>query len=154
MDKCFTEGWWYSETSGSLYYAANKLRSTFDQCSPAVKNTLFHACCMLMYACQLWSKYTQTIMKHLHRLLWSAYNAYQIMHYTPRNASVRPYQVSHCVRTFHALLRNIFYQYFIRRAFSSNSSIWSLLMSDVFYKFSFFLNYSISCMMVTIDQLQ
>ena len=42
----------------SLYCAANKLRGTFDQCSPAVKNTLFHAYCMLMYACQLWSKYT------------------------------------------------------------------------------------------------
>jgi len=33
--------------------AANKLRGTFDQCSPAVKNTLFRAYCMSMYACQL-----------------------------------------------------------------------------------------------------
>ena len=42
----------------SLYCAANKLRGTFDQCSPAVKNTLFRAYCMPMYACQFWSKYT------------------------------------------------------------------------------------------------
>ena len=47
----------------SLYCAANKLRGTFDQCTPAVKNTLFRAYCMPMYACQLWSKYTQTSMK-------------------------------------------------------------------------------------------
>ena len=37
----------------SLYCAANKLRGTFDQCSPAVKSTLFRAYCMPMYACQL-----------------------------------------------------------------------------------------------------
>jgi len=48
-----------------LYCAANKLRGTFDQCSPAVKNTFFRAYCMPMYACQLWSKYTQTSMKCL-----------------------------------------------------------------------------------------
>ena len=34
----------------SLYCAANKLRGTFDQCTPALKNTLFRAYCMLMYA--------------------------------------------------------------------------------------------------------
>jgi len=44
----------------SLYFAANKLRGTFDQCTPAVKNTLFCAYCMPMYVCQLWNKYTQT----------------------------------------------------------------------------------------------
>ena len=49
----------------SLYCAANKLRGNFDQCSPAAKNTLFHAYCMPMYACQLWSKCTQTSMKRL-----------------------------------------------------------------------------------------
>ena len=69
----------------SLYCAANKLRGTFDQCSPAVKNTLFRAYCMPVYACQLWSKHTQTSMKRLH----AAYNnAYRIMHYIPRNVSV------------------------------------------------------------------
>ena len=26
-------------------------------------------------------------------------NAYRILHYIPRNASVRPHQVNHCVRT-------------------------------------------------------
>ena len=49
----------------SLYCAANKLKGTFDQCSSAVKNTLFCSYCMPMYACQLWSKYTQTSMKRL-----------------------------------------------------------------------------------------
>jgi len=37
----------------SLYCAANKLRGTFDQCSPAVKKPSFRAYCMAMYACQL-----------------------------------------------------------------------------------------------------
>jgi len=54
----------------SLYCAANKLRGTFDQCNPAVKHTLFRAYCMPMYACQLWSKHTQTSMKRLR----AAYN--------------------------------------------------------------------------------
>ena len=59
-----------------LYCAANKLRGTFDQCSTAVKNTLFRAYCMPMYACQFWSKYTQTSKR-----LRAAYNnAYRIMH--------------------------------------------------------------------------
>ena len=94
----------------SLYCAANKLRGTFDQCSPAVKNTQFHAYCMPMYACQLWSKYTQTSMKRLR----AAYNnAYRIMHYIPRNVSVRPHQVSHSVRTFDAVLRTNLYRFFL-----------------------------------------
>jgi len=81
----------------SLYCAAIKLRGTLDQCSSAVKSTLFRAYCMPMYACQLWSKYSQNRMKG-----WcAAYNnAYRIMHYIPRNVSVRPHQVSHCVRRF------------------------------------------------------
>jgi len=97
----------------SLYCAANKLRGTFDQCSPAVKNTLFRAYCMPMYACQLWSKYTQTSMKRL-RAAYS--NAYRIMYYIPRNVSVRPHQVSLCVRIFDAVLRNNLYRFFMRCA--------------------------------------
>jgi len=52
--------------------------------------------------------------------IWSPYlraaynNAYRIMHYMPRNVSVRPHQVSHCVRTFDAVLRNNLYRFFIR----------------------------------------
>jgi len=107
----------------SLYCATNKLRGTFDQCSTAVKNTLFCAYCSPMYACQLWSKYTQTSMKRLR----AAYNnVYRIMHYIPRNVSVRPQQVSHCVRTFDALLRNNLYRFFIRCTSSSNFFIRSL----------------------------
>jgi len=92
-----------------LYCAANKLRGTFDQCSPAVKSTLFCVYCMPMYACQLWSKYTQVSMKRF-RVAYN--NAYRIIHYIPRNVSVRPHQVSHCVRTFDALLRNNLYRFF------------------------------------------
>jgi len=52
--------------------------------------------CMPMYACQLWSKYIQNIMKRLR----ATYNkVYRIMHYIPRNVSVRPHKTSHCVRT-------------------------------------------------------
>jgi len=109
-----------------------------DQCSPAVKDTLFRAYCMPMYACQLWSKCTQTSMKRLH----AAYdNFHRILHHISRNVSVRPHQVSHCVRTFNALLRNNLHQLLIRCA-SSNFFIRLLQMSDVFYKSSFFLNYS------------
>jgi len=123
----------------SLFCAANKLRGTFDQCTPAVKNTLFRAYCMPMYACQLWRKYTQTSMKRLR----AAYNiAYRIMHYIPRNVSVRPHQVSHCVTTFDAVLRNNLYRFLIRCTSSSNFFIRSLQMFDAFYKSSFFLNYS------------
>ena len=103
------------------------------------KNTLIRAYCMPMYACQLWSKYTRTSMKRLR----AAYNnAYRIMHYIPINVSVRPHQVSQCVTTFDAVLRNNFYRFFIRCTSSSNFFIRSLQMSDAFYKSSFFLNYS------------
>jgi len=123
----------------SLCCAANKLGGTFDQCSPAVKNTLFRAYCMPVYACQLWTKYTKTSMKRLR----AAYNsAYRIMHYIPRNVSVRPHQVNHCVRCFDALLRNNLYRIFKQCASSSNFFIRSLQMFDAFYKSSFFLNYS------------
>jgi len=121
----------------SLYCAANKLRGTFDQCTPAVKNTLFRAYCMPMYASHLWSKYTQTSTKRLR----AAYNnAYRIMHYIPRNVSVRPHQVN--ITTFDAVLRSNLYRFFIRCSSSSNFFIRSLQMSDTFYKSSFLLNYS------------
>jgi len=65
----------------SLYCAANKLRGSFDQRSTAVKNILFHAYNMPMYACQLWKKYTETNMKCL-RVAYN--NGYRIMHYTQK----------------------------------------------------------------------
>jgi len=113
-------------------------RGTFDQSSPAVKNTLFRAYCMPMYACQLWSKYTQTSMKCLR----AAYNnAYRIMHCIPRNVTVRPHQVSHCVRTFDALLRNNLHRFFIRCASSTFLFIcFKCLM--LLTNLQFFLNYS------------
>ena len=108
------------------------------KCSRAVKKTLFRAYCMPMYACQLWSKYTHASMKRLR----AAYdNAYRIMHYIPRNVSVRPHQVSHCVTTFDALLRNNLYPFSQRCGSSSNFFIRSFQMSDAFHKPLFFLNY-------------
>ena len=117
-----------------IYCAANKLRGPFGHCFSTVKNTLFRAYCMPMYACQLWSKSTQTSMKPL----YAAYNnAYRIMHYIPKNVSARPYQVSHCVRTFDALLRNNLYRFFIRCTSSSNfysiaSNVWCFLQIFIF----------------------
>ena len=123
----------------SLYCVANKLRGTFDQCSPAVRNTLLRAYSMPVYACQLRSKYTQTSMKRVR----AAYNdVYRIIHYIPGNISVRPHQVSHCVRTFDAFLRNKLYRFCMRCTSSSNFFIRSLQMFDAFYKPSFFVNYS------------
>jgi len=59
--------------------------------------------------------------------LRAAYNnAYRIMHYIPRNVSVRPHQVSQCVRTFDPVLRNNLYRFFIRCTSSSNLFIRSL----------------------------
>jgi len=120
-----------------------------DWCSPAVKNTLLRAYCMPLYACQLWSKFTQTSMKRL-RVAYN--NAYRIMHYISRNVSVRPHQVSHCVRTFDAMLGNNLYRFFMRCTSSSNFFIRSLQMSDAFYKSSFFLNYS--TLLYGVDRMQ
>jgi len=50
--------------------------------------------------------------ENIHRFVWSAYvlrinyNAYRIMHNVVRNVSVRPRQISHCVKAFDPLLRN------------------------------------------------
>ena len=118
--------------------AANKLRGTFVRCSTAVKNALLLAYCMPMYACQLWSKYTQTSMK---RLRIAYHNAYRVMHYIPRNARVRPHQVSHCVSTFDALFGNYLYDFVRRCESSSNFFIRSIQRSDAFYKSSLFLHY-------------
>jgi len=76
----------------SLYCAANKLRGTFCSVLNCSENSLFRAYFMPMYACRLWSKHTQTNIK---RSRVAHNNAYRIMHYIPRNASVRPHQVNH-----------------------------------------------------------
>jgi len=74
----------------------------------------------------------------------------QIMHYIPRNVGVRPYQVSHRITTFDALLRNNLYR-FLQHCTSSNFFIRCLQISDVFHKSSFFLNYL--TLMYASDQL-
>ena len=54
-----------------------------------------------------------------------------------------PHQVSHCGRTFDALLlRNNLHRFFIRCTSSSNFFIRSVQMPDALYKSSYFLNYS------------
>jgi len=69
----------------SLYYAANKLTTTFAQCSIAVENIVLSA---LHANICLWCKYTQSCIQGLH----VAYNnAYQILHYISRNVSVPPH---------------------------------------------------------------
>jgi len=138
VDKCIIEGWWWhSETSEITILCSKQTQRHFWSVLSCSKNTLFRADCMPMYACQLWSKNTQTGMKRLR----AAYNnAYRIMHYIPRNVSVRPHQVSHCVRTFDAVLRNNLYRFFMRCTSSFNFFIRSLQMSDAFYKSSFFFN--------------
>jgi len=143
VDKCIIEGWrWHSETSEITILCSKQTRRHFWSVpSYSKKNTLCRACCMPMYACQLWSRCTQTSMKRLHAA-YNKNNVYRMMHYIPRNVSVRPHQVSHCARTFDAVLRNNLHRFFIRCTSSSNFFIRSLQVSDAFYKSSFFLNYS------------
>jgi len=75
--------------------------------------------------------------------LRAAYNnAYLTVHYISRNVRVRPHQLTHCFRTFDALMRNNLYRIFTGCASSSNLFIRSLQMSDAFDKSEFFLNYS------------
>ena len=84
----------YSETSEITMLCSKQTQRNFWSVPPAVKNTLFCAYSMPMYACQLWSKYTQTSMKRLR----AAYNnAYRVMHYIPRNVIVRPHLVKSIV---------------------------------------------------------
>jgi len=82
------------------------------------------------------------MLSSMKRLPAAYNNAYRIMHYIPINVSVCPYQVSHCVRTFDAVLRNNLYRFFMGCTSSSNFFIQSPQMSDAFYKSSFFFNYS------------
>ena len=66
-DRCWRSHWRsLGSPDISIPSFLNKLQGTFNQCSPAVKNILFHAYCIPMYdACQLWSKYAQASMKSL-----------------------------------------------------------------------------------------
>jgi len=140
VDKCITEGWlWYSETSEITRLCRKQTQKHFWSMISCSKNTQFRAYCMPMYACQLWSKYTQASMKSLR----AAYNnAHRIMHYIPRNVSVRQHQVTQCVRTCDALMRNNLYQLFARCTSSSNFLNGYVQMFDAFYKSALFLNYS------------
>ena len=147
MDKCISEGWWwYSETSEITVLCSKQTQRYFWSVLSCSKNSLFRAYCMTMFAFQLWGKYTQTSMKRLR----AAYNnTYQFMHYIPRNISVHPHQVNHCVRSFDALLRNNFYQIFMRCASSSNFFFVRFKCLMLFTNLHFSSIIQSSCMMET-----
>jgi len=84
---------------------------------------------------QVTFKYTRTSTKRL-RVAYN--NAYRVMHYIPRNVSVRPHQVNHCVTTSDGLIRNSFYCFVQRCASSSNFFIGTLLKIWCFRQFSIF----------------
>ena len=66
VDKWIIEAWWWhSETSEIIILCSKQTQRHFWSVLTSSKNTLFRAYCMPMYACQLWSKYTQTSMKRL-----------------------------------------------------------------------------------------
>jgi len=121
----------------SLYCAANKLRSTFAQCSTAVKNTT--ACLLHANVClpivQQNTQHTDKYEAPTRCVLC------RIMHCTNGNASVHPHQVDQYVKTSDALFRIYLYGFVRRCAFSCNFVIRSLEMFDDFYKSSFFLHY-------------
>ena len=112
------------------------LKLLFGRCTRHSSTSVLSELLMPMYACQLWSKYTQTSMKRLR----AAYNnAYRIMHYIPRNVSVRPHQVSHCVRLdlwCHAKkqLASILYamHIFMQLFYSIASNVWCFLQIFIF----------------------
>ena len=101
---------------------------------------------MLVYACQLWSKYTQTSMK----CLSAACNiSNEIMHYIPKNVNVCPHQASHCVKTlvpFWEIICISFYNFvYLHLTFVSN--LFKCLMFFTNLHFSSIIY--CSCMMVT-----
>ena len=131
--KCLTEGsQCHSEASEILELVTNKLKNTFAQCWTAVK-TLFRAFCMPIHACQWWSKYAQTSMKHV-----------QIVYNSPCwciTYSELCLPTPELVRTFDALFRNYMYGFVCRCELPPNSFIWSHERSDAFYKSSVLLHY-------------
>ena len=92
-------------------------------------------------SCLLHAKVCLSIVEQIHAdryealtcCIWQCLSNYAL-HSLRRNGSVRPHQVSHCVRAFDEMLRNNLYRFFIRCTSSSNFFIRSLQMSDAFYK--------------------
>ena len=135
VDKCIIEGWWWhSETSEITILCSKQTQMHFWSVLYCSKK---HFISCLLHA---------NSGANTRRLVWSAYVLHITMPIelctTYPEMSVRPHQVSHCVRTFDAVLRNNLYRFLIRCTSSSNFFIRSLQMSDDFYKSSFFLNYS------------
>jgi len=91
LNASLKEWWWYIETCDIAILCSKQAPRRFRSVLSFSKNTLFRAYCMLMYACHLWSKYTLTCMM---RLRVSCNSACRIMHYIPRNVSVRPHKVA------------------------------------------------------------
>ena len=117
------------------FCAANNHRGTFDQCSPAVKALYFVpiACQCMLANCRA----------NIQRPIWSAYVLCitvptQICINVLTQKCVCPHQVSHCVRTFDALLRNNLYRFFyMMRIFIHlfclfASNVWCFLQFFIF----------------------
>ena len=49
-----------------LHGTANRLKTCFYKCSTKIKNVLFHAYCLSMYACQLWNNFLPSSLKRIH----------------------------------------------------------------------------------------
>ena len=120
MDKCITEEWWwYSKASEIITLCSKQTQRHFWSVLSCSKKHYY-----LLVACQFM---LANCGANTHKPVWSAYllritNAYRIMHHIPKNVSVRPHQVNHCVKTFDAMLRNNLYRFFKRCASSSNFS--------------------------------
>jgi len=116
VDTCLTEGWWwYSET--------NEIAVLRTKEAPRHVRSVLFCSKKHLISCVL-CKYTQTSMKCLR----AAYNnTYLIMHYIPRNVSVRLHQVSHRVTTFDALMRNNLYRFLPRCGYKWVSRLFALV---------------------------
>ena len=142
VDKWIIEGWWwYSETSEITILCSKQTQRHFwSVLSCSKKHYFVPIACQCMLA---------NCGANTRRLVWNAY----VLHITmPIELCITypemlvfvhtRFQVSHCVNTFDAVLRNNLYRFFMRCTSSSNFFIPSLQMSDAFYKSSFFFNYS------------
>jgi len=117
VDTCLTEGWlWYTKTNEITTLCSKQVpRHIWSVFSCSKKH--FISCLLHANICLLTVEQIHTSMKRLR----TAYNnAYRIMHYIPRNESIHPHQVSHCVTTFDALLRNNIYRFLQCCASSTN----------------------------------
>jgi len=124
--KCLTERWWcYPEKVKSLYCAANNLRGTFAQCSPAVK-TFYFVPLACQRASQLWSKYTQTSMKRLRvSCLQQCLLGYALHTQKCKCSSILSGTLMPCLETICMVICNVTHLHLIFNPVTSN--VWCFL---------------------------